>query len=265
MRLCLAGVGFLLLLTSTGVYPSQLQGQLEHGVELFYEGYRAWDRERLSEAVNLFQKVCETAPEDYLAHYWLGVARFHVLVHRQGDTKRSLENREFGHLLRETRKALEKAAELKQSDSEAHALLGTLAGMEIARHPSHALWLGPAVLRHKRHALRHGPDNPRVHYLLGAAFVQGPGFLGGAEKGLPHLLRAAELFQVPVALHGKPRASAPTWGHEHCLTLLGQTYEHLGNLDKAAQYFRNAIALNPQNKLAQRRLDMLKRGTGSDE
>lgn len=263
--LCLTGLGVLLLFAPTSASVYGPQEQLEDGVEQFCAGYRAWDVERLFQAAEAFEKVCEAEPDDYLAYYWLGVARFHILLHRQADAHHPMEKSKLKRLVSETRKPLKKALQLNNCDSEAHGLLGTLAGMEINWDPSQAFWLGPAVLRHRRQAIRYGEDNPRTQYLLGAAFVQGPGFLGGAEKGLSYLQRAEKLFQASVASHEEPAASAPTWGHEHCLIFIGETYEHLGDVSKAEEYFRKAIVLNPHNKLAQRRLNGLQERTHGNE
>jgi len=114
-------------------------------------------------------------------------------------------------------------------------------------------------------ALEHGKTNPRTQYLLGAAHVQGPGFLGGPEKGLRYLRRADQLFEASASSNKEPAAWAPTWGHEHCLILIGQTYEHLGDVHKAQEYVLKALARNPENKLAQRRLDNLQQGIDGNE
>jgi tetratricopeptide (TPR) repeat protein len=137
--------------------------------------------------------------------------------------------------------------------------------MEISRDPLKALWLGPVVQSQRRQALRSGQDNPRTLYLLGAAYLQGPGFLGGPKKGLPYLRRAEGLFEASAEGDEGAPASAPRWGHEHCVILIGQTYQESGDTQKAVEYFRKALDLNPQNKLARRCLDGLERGTTSNE
>jgi len=176
-----------------------------------------------------------------------------------------MEKEEFERLSINARKAFEKAIKLNDADSEAHALLATLAGMEIARKPAHAIWRGPAVLRHRRLALRHGEDNPRTQYLVGAAFVQGPESLGGVKKGLPYLHRAESLFETQVSPTEEAMPSAPAWGYEHCLVLIGDVYARLGDVSKAEEYFRKALTVNPDNDLAERRLNSLQRSKNGNE
>ena len=71
--------------------------------------------------------------------------------------------------------------------------------------------------------IKDNPDNARVHYNLGTAYVK----QGNYEKGIPLLERAVEL---------KPNY-AGAYGN------LGQTYYLLGQMDKAIEYFEKAEAL----------------------
>lgn len=265
VSLCLDWLVVLLLFAPDMAPLYGPQEQLEEGVQQFYAGYRSWDARILLQAAETLEKACVARPDDYLAYHWLGITRFHILVQRQGDVRHAVKNHEFKRLVNESRRPLEKAIELNNTDSEAHALLGTLAGMEIKRDPLHVIWLGPVVQRHKQSALRYGQNNPQTQYLLGTALIRGPGFLGGLEKGLAYLHRAEKLFQTRASAHGELPESAMTWGYEHCLILIGETYEHLGDLPKAEDYFSKAILINPQNRLAQRRLNrVLERSQGNE-
>lgn len=264
-RICLIGLAVvILLIPSSGANQTYLE-DMEKGVKQFHAGYHSWDFEALLKATQTLKQACATEPDDYLPYHWLGITWFHVLVHSQRDESRTMEKGEFKRLSSNAREALEKATKLNNADSEAHALLATLAGMQINREPIHALWRGPAVLRHRELALRHGKDNPRTQYLVGAAFVQGPDSLGGVKKGLPYLHRAEKLFEAQVSPTQEPTASASTWGYEHCLILLGDVYQRLGNVSKAEEYFRKATTVNPHNKVAQRRLHSIQRSNDSNE
>jgi len=255
----------VLFLVPSSTSSQTYHESLEQGVRQFHEGYRSWDADVLLKSTETLERACAKKPDDYLPYHWLGIARFHVLVHRKGDAARPMEKREFKDLLSSVRQPLQKAIKLNSADSEAHALISTLAGMEIAREPSHAIWLGPTVLRHRKLAVKHGKDNPRTQYLIGAAFVQGPSFLGGLEEGLPHLKRAEKLFETQTSPVKGPVAAASTWGYEHCLVLIGDVCMRRDEVGKAEEYFRKATAVNPQNKLAQRRLNTLQRSNEGHE
>ena len=265
-QLSMVRCGLCLLVAMVSSREAELQESLIAGVDRFHSAYRAWDIEGLKLAAQTFERACAENPDSHLAHHWLGVSRFHILVHQQGKTSPpEIKKQDFKSLVREARKPLEKAVELDRSDSEAHALLGTLAGMQINRDPTQAFWLGRSVLRHRRQATHYGADNPRTQYLIGAAFVQGPRFLGGVEKGLPHLRQAERLFEVPVSSDGEEAMPPSRWGHVHCLILIGEIYQELKNLDKAEEYFRKATALNPENELAQRCLKSLRSKVHTNE
>jgi hypothetical protein len=78
---------------------------------------------------------------------------------------------------------------------ECEAMLATVYGFELSRHPWKGLWLGPKIRPLYRSALRREPENARVHYLAGLGFMRAPEKfrdLAGAER---LFLRAEELYQ----------------------------------------------------------------------
>jgi hypothetical protein len=78
-----------------------------------------------------------------------------------------------------------------QHIGECEAMLATVYGFDLTRHPWKALWLGPKIRALYRAALRREPENARVHYLAGAGFMKAPEkFRDLAEAG--QLLRRAE-------------------------------------------------------------------------
>lgn len=231
---------------------------LETGIERFNVGYGAWDRARFAEAAEIFRQACTEQPDSYEAHYWLGAARFHIVLHRQGDQEDPADPAESRRLISEAAAPLKRAVKLNGRDSEGHALLGTLVGIQIAGNPKSSLWLGPKTTYHKRHALRNDPRNPRAHYLIGTSYFHAPGILGGREKGLEFFLKAEKLFEEEAKEARQP--TQPTWGYSSCLTFIGRTYQDMGRSKEAEAYFRKALSVNPQDKLAQKGLEALGKG-----
>jgi tetratricopeptide (TPR) repeat protein len=242
----------------TGDTPSD---RLKSGVGQFNAAYSAWDRKGFEAAARTFQEACAAFPESYDAHYWLGAARMHLLLHRLGDKDNPPEREEAGRLMREAVAPLERAVALDPGDSEAHALLSTLLGMQIAHNPPAALWLGRKTLDYRRCALRNDPRNPRAHYLLGTSYFHAPALLGGREKGLEHFLEAERLFEAESRLDRDPLR--PAWGRDSCLSFIGRIYSAMDDPEKAEKYFREALALNPQEKMARKGLESL--GCNADE
>jgi tetratricopeptide (TPR) repeat protein len=228
---------------------------LEAGIRQFNEGYRSWDLERMREAAAMLAPLCGTTSSSYDACYWLGAVRFHILLHRLGDTRNPPDKKEKRQLLEEAVAPLEQAVKLRRDDSEAHALLGTLKGMQIAAEPASALWRGQEVLEHRRLALENDPANPRAPYLIGSAYFHMPAILGRKDKGLEFFLSAKGLFEKEQAT--KPPLSKPSWGYASCLTFIGRIYEGMGKKDEARAGFLRALDVNPGDKLAKACLDKL--------
>lgn len=230
----------LLIAVSAG---AELPGALRAGQEAFYAAYAAWDLSGFKEAARHFEQACEAAPEGYPAQYWLGAARFHVVLHR--NRARAPWN-EVKELIESAEDVLKRAVELNDGDAEAHAMLATLTGMRISEKPLAAVWLGPRVMKHRRAAEKHGAENPRVHYLAGAGYLLGD--RGREEKALAHFERALELFPEE-AKRDRPDW-APTWGHANCLAFAGQACQRLARVEQARAYFEQALEKNPRNRLA---------------
>jgi len=145
-------------------------------------------------------------------------------------------------------KVLRQALELRPDDSETHALLSTVYGLQIADSPASALWRGPKVLRHRRLALASNPRNPRMYYLQGMSAFHAPGFFGGEKKALDLLLKAEALFEDPPS--GPRDPIAPTWGYDNCLVFIGACYLELGDTNAAEAYYGKALSVNPRHGIA---------------
>ncbi len=77
---------------------------------------------------------------------------------------------------------------------ECEAMLATVYGFELSRHPWKALWLGPKILPLYRSALRREPGNARVHYLAGLGFMRAPEKFRDLAETERLLFRARELY-----------------------------------------------------------------------
>jgi tetratricopeptide (TPR) repeat protein len=145
--------------------------------------------------------------------------------------------------------ALTQAVKLDAHQAESHALLGTLYGMKISDNLLRAVWLGPRVERELKLALADGAKNPRVQYLLGMGQFYTAGRDATQREALTTLLAAEKLFEAEAKTTAAPLE--PRWGHDSCLTFIGSSYEKLGQRAEAEVYFRKALAMHPQDGLAQ--------------
>jgi tetratricopeptide (TPR) repeat protein len=242
--------GLCLLAGSAGAATGTTNG-LASGVQAFNTAFEAWSYEGFVASAERFAAEARLAPASFPAFYWQGVATFHAAL-CAGASDGAADRRRAAARLREAGSAFESALRLKPDDAECHALMSSVIGMEIARHPASALWRGPRVLRHQRLALRNGPDNPRVHYLIGCGYYHAPSILGDRQQALAHFLKAEPFFDREAEEPADPLQ--PRWGRSSCLTFIGSLHEASGDRGKAEQYYRKALRANPHDRLAQQAL-----------
>jgi len=216
------------------------------GIAEFTAAYQAWDGARFGAAVELFRQASTNASASVTNFYWLGVAEFHRMLQlRANPTNAPAADAAMESAVA----ALTTAVKLDGRHAESHALLATLYGMRINGSILRAAWYGPRVEKHQNQALEFGATNPRVQYLLGMCRFHTAGKPAEWHEALKTLLAAEKLFQNEDQVPGGPLD--PRWGHDSCLTFIGRAYEMLGQRTEAADYFRKALAMHPQDSVAQ--------------
>ena len=126
---------------------------------------------------------------------------------------------------------------------EAHALLGSLYGLQIGRHPSRGAVLGVRASGALDRAEAAAPDNPRVALLQGiSAFHKPARFGGGLDRAERMLRRSLDLFsREPV---DKPW---PNWGRFDAHVWLGQTLARRNDPSGARAEYDAALSLAPDS------------------
>lgn len=221
---------------------------LEAGLKHFRDGTRSWNFAAFTNAAALFSQAAEVSPDSRAAHYWRGTALFHAVLHRMADGNQIRADAVAADLAHDALQALEQAVRLDAADAESHALIATLTGMLISANPFAAFRHGRTVMRHRHLALEAGPANPRVHYLIGTSQYHAPRLLGSRDDGMAALKQAAALFTAEQTIEADP--GAPRWGHAHCLAFIGRLYQDQRDKDNAMRYYREALALNPELRMA---------------
>lgn len=219
------------------------------GIAEFTSAYQAWDGIRFVRAVNLFQQACTGASATATNYYWLGTAEFLRMLQLLGLPESQTNKLAAEAALNAAVSALTQSVKLDGSHAESHALLGTLYGMKISENMLRAVWLGPRVQQEFKLALANGAKDPRVQYLLGMSQFYTACRTTSRREALTTLLTAEKLFEAEAKTPAAPLE--PRWGHDSCLTFIGSSYEKLGQRAEAENYFRRALALHPQDSLAQ--------------
>jgi tetratricopeptide (TPR) repeat protein len=223
------------------------------GIEKFTAAYRDWDADGFAKSALDFRKATDADPHSALAFYWLGAARFHRMLHlRNQETPKSDEADEA---MQHAIEAFETALTMTPGDAECHALLGTLYGMKIQGGLLRAIRYGPRVQNHQKEALRNGRSNPRVRYLLGTGLFHTAKDEPGYRQALEELIAAEKLFITES--EKAPAPFAPRWGLSSCRTFIGRTLVILGEKERAAEYFRKALAEHPNDHIARAELSRI--------
>ena len=245
----------LLLFAALPAWADAVSDQLTAaGIVEFTAAYQAWDGVRFGAAAELFRQGSTNATANVTNFYWLGAAEFHRCLKLRPDPANAPA---ADAAMDAAVAALTTAAKLDESHAESHALLATLYGMKINGSLLRAAWFGPRVEQHRNLAMKFGATDPRVQYLLGMCQFHTAAKPADWHEALTTLLGAEKLFQAEDKVPAAPLE--PRWGHDSCLTFTGLAYEKLGQPVAAADYFRRALALHPQDSLAQAGL---KRVTG---
>jgi tetratricopeptide (TPR) repeat protein len=220
------------------------------GIEKFNEAYCAWDAAGFVKAAGDFRMATAADPRSIQAFYWLGAARFHLMLQlrNQQPPKSAAADAAMDKAI----EALETCLTLAPDHPECHALLGTLYGMKIQGGLLRAIRYGPQVQNHQKQALRCGGNNPRVRYLIGTGLYHTAKDADSYHEALDALLAAEKLFIAEAKR--PPDPLAPHWGLSSCHTFIGRSLVKLGKKDRAADYFRKALLQHPNDRIARQEL-----------
>ncbi len=219
------------------------------GIAEFTAAYQAWDGAQFAAAAETFRRASTNTSATATNFYWLGTAEFHRLLQLQNAPGSCTNEANIQAALDAAVDALMLAVKLNERHAESHALLGTLYGMKINGSLLRGLRFGPRVAKHEELALQDGAANPRVQYLLGMCQFHTAKKPAAWRETLATLLAAEKLFAAEAQTTAAPLD--PRWGRDSCLSFIGRTYELLGQPKEAADYFRKALAIHPQDHVAQ--------------
>ena len=139
---------------------------------------------------------------------------------------------------------LQQVTKRNPKDAEAHALLGSVFGLQIAESPVlRGMTLGPRANAALDRASEIDSGNPRVLLLQGVSAFNTPAmFGGGTDKAAQLLRRSLERFAMEPA--DKPW---PNWGRFDAHVWLGQALLEKGDRSGARAEYDKARALAPNS------------------
>ena len=247
---------FLVLGLCTCSHGAVAQGtnDLQSAILTFRKASDDWSGEELLQATDGFASLLKQDPTSPLLQYWHGVASVHCCLHQQGNAD-TVDKKQRSRNLKRAHDSLTRLLKLDPENGEAHAMMATLTGLQIAARPWTGIARGPSADRSTKRALALGMENPRVHYLIGSNCFHGPSMLGGWEQAREHFEEAERLYQKE--LESNRDEWAPGWGYSSCLFFLARILEEEGRNEEAIAYLERAQRINPADERVQRSLQRL--------
>jgi tetratricopeptide (TPR) repeat protein len=232
--------------------PAVVQ-QIVKAKELMKKGVDTWDSELMREARSQFLGILAKDKQEslYLLYYIAlsdyRLANFYIA---------SGEMDKAESYTKESQKYLEKAMERDPEFGELDALYASMLGFEIALHQEKAMSLGFQIFQYFGKAFQKNPDNPRIHFLKGVSDLFTPEqFGGGADAAIKTLNHCLELFEKEEIID----PVKPSWGEEEAYTFLGMAHSQKGETEKAEEFYRKALKINPDYGLAKEELRKMKK------
>jgi len=228
---------------------------LTESIPLIHNGFEQWDESQMVQGKALLERALAVQADDPDVLYWIAFADYRLVIRTFYNNSQADEDK-AEKLIDHALNCLEKANE-KRPSSEAYALMGSLTGMSIQFNPISGMWKGPKSNGQFADAIKLNPENPRAYYLQGIGKMNTPEmFGGGAVKAIPSFVKAVELFEKEATAASAP-VTIPRWGYSECLAFLGNAYLATKDYDNAKRYFEQALAINPNARLAKNGLAKL--------
>jgi tetratricopeptide (TPR) repeat protein len=205
---------------------------------LIQQGSNTASREKFEQAHHILTQFTSQGDHQALAEYYLGYIDYQmaVAVYRMDKEKApaSLDSAVLH---------LKKVLEIDDNNAEAHALLASCYGMQIAFSPLSGIWRGPKSGSEMSKAKELAGENPRVALLGAIGTYNTPSlFGGGKEKGFEAMKRAAELFDMWKTTD----SLQPDWGKEQVYAWIGLAYLDRKETILARKAFEKALEINPE-------------------
>jgi tetratricopeptide (TPR) repeat protein len=187
---------------------------------------------------NLMQSVAAQGPDEAALRYAIAYAAYRMV------NLPDVPDNERKGLLDDAVTQLQQVIKRNPKDPEAHALLGSIYGLQIAESPVvRGMTLGPRATGALDRASEIDSGNPRVLLLQGVSAFNTPAmFGGGTDKAEQFLRRSLERFAGERA--DKPW---PNWGRFDAHVWLGQALLQKGDRVGARAEYDKARALAPNS------------------
>lgn len=161
-------------------------------------------------AVNRFERIAQAETDEWLPSYYAAYGHGILFYIEQDETKKEEH-------VKKAEEWLEKTKTVNGEHSEVLTLEAFIVGIRLGQDPmSLGATLGPKVGQLLGQAIKADPNNPRAYYLMGQNTYYTPtAYGGGAEKALPTLQKAVDLYEAE-----EDDPMMPRWGGDRAGQLL---------------------------------------------
>jgi tetratricopeptide (TPR) repeat protein len=195
-------------------------------------------RELRAIRTDLAQRLTASGAEEGMLRYTVAYAAYRMAP------LPDVPDKERKDLLDDAVAQLQQVTKRNPKDAEAHALLGSVYGLQIAESPVlRGMTLGPRANAALDRASEIDTSNPRVLLLQGVSAFNTPAmFGGGTDKAAQFLRRSLDRFAMEPT--DKPW---PNWGRFDAHVWLGQALLEKGDRSGARAEYDKARALAPNS------------------
>ena len=231
---------FLFMLITVKAEIPGVNQLIFQGKKLITEGSNNFDKALLLEGRGMFERVLNDNPDNDLALYYLTYSDYLLSIYSMNNEKEI-----FNRIIDEAIDNGEKYLLKNENSAEMLALMSTIYGIKISVYPDLATTLGLKNFAMISKALSLEPNNPRVLLEAGISKFNAPPYYGGSKtEALKYFQKSVDSFEKIVA----PDTMQPDWGHLEALAWLGMSYSSLNEYDKAIQFYKKALEINPEYK-----------------
>lgn len=247
---------FLLIAAQITILPgrteeTQLETKILKAKALLQTGISKWEGEEILKAKDIFIGLLMNQEQKKAQfHYYVALCGYRLATYYM--TSNSMT--EAQTQASDAEKHLEKAVELEPSWGEPYALYATLMGIEIAFDMNQAMTLSIKSNQYFKKALELEPENPRINLLKGVSVLYTPEQYGGGAEAAKNILdKSVSLFEK----ENIQDPLMPSWGKDEAYTFIAMAYNLKGESEKARDFFKKALDINPELRLAQDELKKL--------
>lgn len=136
---------------------------------------------------------------------------------------------------------LELLANQNASPSTIHAYESAFYGFKIGLSRIRAPIYGPRSIKHAKEAIELDENNPLGYIQYGNSQFYMPSMFGGSkEEAISYFQKAEKLMEQ------NPEALENNWNYLGLLTLIAQSFEEMGQYDKAEDYYKKVLTVEPE-------------------